>query len=560
VADDRSSPSTIGSQPFAAQEQETDDVSSNATPDRKPKRWRVLPVAVLLLALVGCSGGSDGSEDGAAGKPQRGGSITVQLPFEPSSGLNFFVSDDPSLMQVLSGTVYSKLVDLRAGKGVTGIEIVPDLATDWNVSKDGLTYTFDLRRDVKWQDIPPVNGRPFTADDVEATFEGLQASQSPHKWMFEPVKSIRAEGDYRVVFKMKHPYAPFLEYMAHHFNVVLPREGVEGDYDMATKAIGTGPFTVASHKPDVEWVLERNPTYYQEGKPYLDQIHMPVISDATAVTAALRSGRLDIGALPFDVVESLFRDNDDFTIIEQPSSLVSFNINTTRKPFTDSRVRRAVMLAVDWETMGRETRGRTNYTSLLRPDITDAALTGDEVRAVRPFDPERARELLAEAGYPNGFKTDLLVQQLSDADVREGQWIVADLAKVGIDAEINVLDPGTAILRRQSHQFALSKAARSVIFPDQTIQDLRSGASENYSAISDPKVDQMIAESRTVLDPQRRTEIYREIQRYMETEIAAAALPVQYYQFWAANSRVHNYFQSPIYRGRVFSEVWVSGE
>jgi peptide/nickel transport system substrate-binding protein len=532
-------------------------VSYKATADRKRNLWLVLPVVALLLAAAGCSGGSGGSE-GDPGKPQRGGSITVQLPFEPSAGLNFLESDDPSLMQVLSGTVYSKLVDLRAGDGVTGIEIVPDLATDWKVSQDGLTYTFDLRRDVRWQDIPPVNGRPFTADDVVATFEGLQASQSPHQWMVEPVKSIQAKGDYRVVFKMEHPYAPFLEYMAHHFNVVLPREGIEGQYDMATKAIGTGPFVVGSHKPDVEWVLERNPTYYQEGKPYLDEIRMPVISDATAVTAALRSGRLDVGSLPFDVVESLFRNDDDFTVIEQPSSLVSFNINTSRKPFTDPRVRRAVMLAVDWEAMGRQTRGRINYTSLLRPDITDAALTGAEVRAVRPHDPERARALLAEAGYPNGFTTDLLVQQLSDADVREGEWIVADLAKVGIDAEINVLDPGTAILRRQGHQFALSKAARSVIFPDQTIQDLRSASTENYSAISDPKVDQMIAESRRVLDPDARDELYREIQRYMETEVAAAALPVQYYQFWVTNGRVQDYVQSPIYRGQSFADVWVS--
>ena len=111
-------------------------MSYKATADRKRNLWLVLPVVALLLAAAGCSGGSGGSE-GDPGKPQRGGSITVQLPFEPSAGLNFLESDDPSLMQVLSGTVYSKLVDLRAGEGVTGIEIVPDLATDWKVSRTG---------------------------------------------------------------------------------------------------------------------------------------------------------------------------------------------------------------------------------------------------------------------------------------------------------------------------------------------------------------------------------------------------------------------------------------
>ncbi|MEU6645563.1 ABC transporter substrate-binding protein [Saccharomonospora sp. NPDC046836] len=517
----------------------------------------LLCVAVLVAS---CGSGGDDSPEGDPGQPRHGGSITVQQPFEPGRGLNFLVSDDPSLMQILSGTVYSKLVDLRTGEGVTKVEIVPDLATEWTVSEDGLTYTFDLRDDVTWQNVPPVSGRPFTADDVVATFEGLKASQSTHKWMAEPIESIKAEGDHRVVFELSHPYAPFLEYMAHHFNVILPREGVDGEFDMATKAIGTGPFMVDSHKPDVEWVLKRNPDYYEDGKPYLDEIRLPIISDSAAVTAALRSGRLDIGAQPFDVIENTFRDNNDFTVTERAADFVSFDINTTRAPFTDPRVRRAIMMAIDWENMGENTRGKMNYTSLLRPEISDAALTGEQVRELRPYDPERARQLLAEAGYPNGFQTTLLVQKLSDADIREGEWIVADLAEVGIDAEISTLDPATAIWRRRDHQFDLSKAARAVIFPDQTIQDYRSGSAENYAAISDPQVDQMIAESRTTLDDEDRNQIYRDFQEHMETEVAGSVLPVQYYQFWAVNNRVQNYYQSPIYHGRRYADMWVTGD
>lgn len=97
----------------------------------------------------------------------------------------------------------------------------------------------------------------------------------------------------------------------------------------------------------------------------------------------------------------------------------------TSGPFTDVRVRRAVIMAIDWQNMGHNTRGKTNDTSLLRPDITDAALTGNELTQVRPHDPQRARQLLTEAGYPNGFETTMLVQKLGDADVREGEWIVA---------------------------------------------------------------------------------------------------------------------------------------
>lgn len=526
-------------------------------------KWSIPRLTALLCAaalLASCGSGDGGSGNADPGQPQRGGSITVQQPFEPSRGLNFLVSDDPSLMQLLSGTVYSKLVEVKVGEGVEGLELVPDLATDWESSADGLTYTFNLRDDVKWQNIEPVNGRPFTADDVVATFEGLKASESSHKWMAEPIESITAEGDHRVVFKLKHAYAPFLEYMAHHFNVILPREGVEGKFDMSEKAIGTGPFMVDSHKPDVEWVLKRNPDYYEEGKPYLDEIRLPIISDTSAVTAALRSGRLDVGTQPYDVIENTFAGNDDFSVIEVPSNFVSFDINTTKKPFDDVRVRRAIMLAIDWENMGKNTRGKINYTSLFRPEITSAALTGDEVRELRPYDPERARKLLAEAGYPNGFKTTIMVQKLSDSDVREGEWIVADLKKVGIEAEIQILDPGTAIGRRRDQQYDLSKAARAVIFPDQTVQDFRTGSTENYAAISDPQIDKMIEESRRTLDEDDRNQIYRDFQERMETEIAASVLPIQYYQYWAVNSRVRDYYQSPIYHGRRYADMWVTGD
>jgi peptide/nickel transport system substrate-binding protein len=521
---------------------------------------RLTTLACAAVLVAGCGSGSGGSGEGgeaAAGAtcdPREGGTLTVQQPFEPGRGLNFLVTDDPSLMQIMSGTVYEKL--LEVDPDAEEYALTGQLATDWQVSDDGLTYTFQLRDDVTWANIAPVNGRPFTADDVVATFEGLKASQSPHKWMAEPIASVTAEGDSTVVFQLSQPYAPFLDYMAHHFNVILPREGIEGQFDMGTTAIGTGPYQVAEHTPDVEWVLERNPDWWGEGA-YVDEIRLPVISDSAAVTAALRSGRLDVASVPFDIAQSSFEGNADFTLIEQPSNLVSFDINTTAEPFTDLRVRRAIMMAIDWEGMGESIRGRFNRTSLLRPDISPAALVDEEVDEVRPYDPEQARELLAEAGFPDGFSTTLLVQQLSESDVREGEWIVADLAEVGIDVEIQIQDPATAVGRRREQQYDLSKAARSVIFPDQTIQDYRTGSRENYAAISDPEVDRMIAESRAELDTDTRNEMYREFQRYMETDVAASVLPVQYYQFWVANSRVANYQQSPIYQGSLYADMWV---
>ncbi|MGY1748925.1 ABC transporter substrate-binding protein [Modestobacter sp. SYSU DS0511] len=522
----------------------------------KPPLRAAAAACAVALVVTGCGGGG---ENGSAGgtsagcDPRQGGTLTVQQPFEIATTANFFESIDPSLMQIMSGTVYSKL--LEVDPEAEGFALTGDLATEWNVSEDGLTYTFQLRDDVVWQDVAPVSGRPFTADDVVATFMGLKASNAAHKWMVEPVESVTADGDTTVVFQLSRPYAPLLEYLAHHFNVVLPREGVEGAYDMAETYVGTGPYMVAEHNPDVEWVLERNPDYF--GDAYIDEIRLPIISDTAAVTAALRSGRLDIGTVPFDIAESSFAGNDDFQVVEQPSNQVSFYINTTRAPFDDVRVRRAIMMAIDWQGMGEGVRGRFIPTSLLRADVSEAALTEDELAEVRPYDPEQARKLLDEAGLPEGFELELLVQQLSEEDVREAEWMTADLADVGITAQISVVDPATGITRRRAHDFDITKAVRSVIFPDQAIQDFQSQSIDNYAAVDDPQVDAMIAESRTILDDTERDEAYREFQRYLETEVVPGGLPVQYFQFWVAGSRGQNYQQSPIYQGSLYADMWV---
>jgi peptide/nickel transport system substrate-binding protein len=290
-------------------------------------RRRTLLAAALVAALAasGCGGGGgEGggeSRDGIApvGDPQPGGTLVVQQNAEISTGLNPLTSNDPTLMGIVSGTVYSKLVEFATGPDKERLEIVPDLAESWEISPDGLTYTFHLRDDVRWQNIPPVNGRPFTAEDVVATFQAARQPTTLHNWMFEPVTDVTAPDAHTAVFTVDKPYAPLLEYLAYHFNVVLPKEGVDGQFDLTTTAIGTGPFMIASHTPDVEWVLKRNPDYFEEGKPYLDEIRRPILSDTAAITAALRSGRLDVGTTS-DVTVAEQLESQGMRLIENPGA------------------------------------------------------------------------------------------------------------------------------------------------------------------------------------------------------------------------------------------------
>jgi peptide/nickel transport system substrate-binding protein len=517
---------------------------------------RTFLAASAVLGLTACGGGGGRTRSGPVGDPRPGGSLVLQLAGEITNGINPLVTADPTAMGIISGSVYGKLVEFRTGPDVTALEVVPDLAESWEIAPDGLTYTFRLRGDVRWQDIPPVSGRPFTSDDVVATFEGVRKTAT-HAWMLAPVTAITAPDARTVVFALDRPYSPLLEYLAYHFNTILPREGVEGRYDLATQAIGTGPFILDSHTPDVEWVLRRNPGYYVPGRPYLDEIRRPVLTDTAAITAALRSGRLDVGTTSdVNVAEEL--ESRGFTVIETPGAPVSFYLNPTVEPLDDPRVRQAVVEAVDWVGMGENIRGRFTLTSLLRPDTSAAALTHEEVLALRPFDPDGARRLLAEAGLPTGFATTLMVQRVDDEDVREAQWIQADLAEVGIRTEIEIVDPGTGIARRRGHDFALAKALRGVHLPDQVWRDFQPDSIDNYALVDDPVLNELIGRSRSELDEAARADIYRQMQTRMETEIRQALYPIQRFDYTIAGERVQNLWPSPIYQGRRLADVWLS--
>ena len=527
------------------------------------RRRTLLGAALAVtLALTGCSGGGRDTGGGAAkapvGSPRPGGTLVIQSPAEIVNGINPLETQDPTAMTMISGIVYSKLVDVKTGPDAkTGYEIVPDLAESWEISEDGKTYTFKLRKDVRWQNVPPVNGRKFTSDDVVATLQALKKATRVHQWMIEPVTKIEAPDEHTVVLKLKRPYSPLMDYLAYHFMVILPREGIEGEFDLKTKAIGTGPFILAEHKPEVEWVFKKNPDYFIAGKPYLDEIRIPIVKDIAAVTAALRSGRMDVGTTSdSNVAQEL--GSKGFTVKEAPGAPISIYLNPKQEPFDDVRVRQAFVRAVDWVGMGDNIRGKYNLTSLLRPDTSTAALTKDEVLKLRPYDPEGAKRLLAEAGLPNGFSTKIMVQKVDDEDVREAQWIQDDLAKVGIKAELEIVDPGTGIERRRNHEFAVAKALRGVHLPDQIWRDFEPDSLENYANVQDDELNRLLEESRRELDPAKRDEIYRQMQERMETQIVQAIYPIQKFDYTIASPRVQDLWPSPIYQGRRLADVWLS--
>jgi ABC-type transport system substrate-binding protein len=543
------------------------------------KRTRLIATVVATLAALtvsSCSatsaskggnnsGGQSSSAD--AGAPQHGGTLTMALPEDITRSLNPHGNEDPTMYRVVTA-IYERLVNFAPTEDGTVGEVEPGLATSWDVSKDNLTYTFHLRKGVHWQNIAPVNGREFTSADVVASFKDLEAAskrpgdsgERPLPNHFPMVKEVTAPDKYTVVFTLSHVYAPFLNMLADRMSLILPQEGIEKKYDMSKKVIGTGPFMLARHKKDVEWVLKRNPTYWDKPKPYLDELHIVINSNQSAVVAALTSGRVDIGGAP-----DLATAQD--TVKREPSLRLDIGLgfpittylNPKFKPFSKLKVRQAIGMAINFVAAGKKIRGKALQSSIVPPFVPAYALTPEEIEKIRPYDPEKAKQLLAEAGYPNGFKLTLEVQKLGQADVSAAQWWVDDLKKVGIDVTLKFPELATAVSNRINHKFQMTRAARSLALPDQYLLDFMPGSVYNYSDIKDPKLASMIQKSETMMDPTERAQYIKSIQTYFEKNVATAIYSPMTYRAGLVNKRVHDLKGSPIIEsGAIYKNVWVS--
>jgi peptide/nickel transport system substrate-binding protein len=517
--------------------------------------------AVASAALLtACSRSGTGSGSGAAdGPPRPGGTFTFYGPTGVNTNLDLHNTMDPATYRYIT-PLCSKLVELKTGPNLgTSTEVVPDLAEKWEVSEDGLTYTFHLRGDVTWHNIPPVNGRPFSSDDVIATFESIIRRPALWSWMFEHVADLRAPDARTVVIRLKQVYAPFLTYMAHTWNVILPREHIEKKFDIENMVIGTGPFMLKSYKRGEQMTRVRNPNYFIKGKPYLDELNHVVIPEQNAAIAAFLSGRIDTTGVPAEQIDE-FKDRPDVELRKIGFTPVDLYLQMKKKPFDDLRVRRAVAMAINFEGLGQTVYpDHWQLSSNIPPHCGDFALSPEEIKKIRPYDPAQSRQLLAAAGYPDGFDTSMLVQRVGQADVDGAEYMVQDLKEVGINVKLQVQDAATAVERRRNGQFDMAKAIRSISLPDGHLRDYETGGPANYAQISDPKLDAMIEQSRQILDHQQQVAKFHEIATYMETEISAAIFGLGYTSTVALRSNVHNYYPHQIITGRWYGDVWVDG-
>ena len=358
---------------------------------------------------------------------QTPATLTVQASTEPP-GLDLTATPATATAGVVLYNVQEALVKIdQHGK------LVPWLAERWHTT-DNRNYTFFLKRGVRFH-----NGREFKAADVKFVIERAMNPETkhPHRDHYKAIADLIVKDDYTITIALKETNANFLLNMARPGSVIYPREAVD---TMKSAPIGTGPFMVHEWVRGDRIALKKNPEYHVKGLPKLDRVVYRFIADPNAVQAALKAGDVDVSTFGLgpEHVAQFKKDARFQVIVGDTTNDVILAMNNGKKPYADVRVRRAMTHAINKADVLKGAMfgiGKILGSNVdpLNPYYVDLA------NAV-PYDPARAKKLLAEAGYPNGFDTVLKVSPQYYYTVRTGEILADQLKKVGVTVKIEQIE------------------------------------------------------------------------------------------------------------------------
>ncbi|HSJ54028.1 MAG TPA: ABC transporter substrate-binding protein [Anaerolineae bacterium] len=498
--------------------------------------------------------------------PAEGGTIIVGLQAEPTTLDSQQISDYNSHRAAYG--IYDMLLRFKE----ESTEVEPGLAERWEISEDGTEYTLYLRQGVKFHD-----GTDFNAEAVKFNIDRQIDPDHPYhdtgefpyaEFTWGMVSSVEVVDDFTVKFVLEDRFAPFLNHLAMHPAAMgSPAAIQERGRDFSINPVGTGPFRFVSWTPGVEVVLEKNPDYWR-GEVRIDQvIYRPIIEDQSRLTE-LEAGSVNfiVNVPPDDL--SRLREDPRFVVVEQPGMhtwWVAFN--HTREPYDDVRVRQAMNYAVNKQAIvDNILQGTGTLAVNPLPPVVWSYI--DDVQTYE-YDPDRARELLTEAGYPDGFSCVFWVPESGSGmqqPVVMATAMQADWQAVGIDCEIQTFEWGTylerVIVPPEEAEFDLMEMSwiGDNGDPDNHLFILLSGEQfppngYNMGFYQNDEVDALLAEARVTLDRDRRTELYQEAQQLIAEDPPWVMIDHET-QIVVMDARIQNFKLHPTGPFR-FDEVWV---
>jgi peptide/nickel transport system substrate-binding protein len=506
-----------------------------------------------------------------AEEPQRGGVVTW-FDYADPARLDVHTESPLGVQQATAG-IYSGLLQYDPENPKA---IIADLAERWEASNAGKTYTFHLRRGVQWHD-----GKPFTAADVKATFDRVLDPnfRSPRCGpLLKPiVESFEVVDDFTVRFHLKFPAATFVPSVASAWCRIAAKHVLErdGNLTQAKSQIGTGPFKFKRYVRGslIEW--ERNPNYYDSRYPYVDGVMQFILPGSARQLAAAKAGKVMLWDTWPPMSKSRAMElkqarGDNVELYQWPlNTLWEVHFNTTKPPFDNKDIRRAVNLALDrQELIEKALEGAGVPCAILDPKLYgDYALPLEEVNTLpgcrQPKDQDlaEAKRLVAKH-YPDGLDIEVAIRSVGNY-VDRVQLVVAQLRKVGIRGTIKTYESAAGYSIYGKGDFVMIGSQDTAMFvPDPSSPFavlFTSQAGRNWARWKDPKVDALADQGLREQDHAKRRQIYHELQRYLLTEDLPSVTIAWVEGWFFRDKRLRNYHPAnTVYDNNTFMKVWIS--
>lgn len=441
----------------------------------------------------------------AAAAPKAGGSITIAISQDLDQSLDPHTSTSAGKREIFFN-IFEGLV-----KADPDGNFVPALAESFEISDDATTFTFHIRKGVKFH-----NGADLTAEDVIYTLDKCRGTETgvPLLSAYAEIDTVTAIDDDTVEIKLK---APNIEYLAYLNTAIIPH-----DYaDQETFPIGTGPYKFKSRSVQENIVLEKFADYW--GTPgYLDEVTFRIIENTDALVMALRSGSVDLSV--HRVASDVQEIGDEYELLESPTNLVqALYLNNAAEPLNDLKVRQALNYAVNVEDVMLITNdglgtpiGSSIYPSFgkyFMPELADAY----------PYNPEKAKELLTEAGYPDGFSLTITAPSNYAVHVNAAQVIAEQLKNVGIDAKINLVEWATwlsDVYQGRNFEATVVGFDASFLTARALLERWISDNSKNMINFNDPEYDRVLKEAFAATNEEEQTALYKQAEKILSDDAA----------------------------------------
>lgn len=429
-----------------------------------------------------------------------------------------------------------------------GKEVIPAVADSWTVSDDNLTYTFHIRDGIKFSD-----GNPVTAEDCVFSVQRAKDADGPWLGMLDMVDTIEDGGDGTVVIKLKEPSPSFLATLAMFDCGILEKSYVDsvGDEGLAEKPIGTGPFMLKEWAKGDKMVFVKNPYYWDEGKPMVDEIDFDVVADDNTAIMQLESGQVDaVEGIPFNRVAEV-DGMDGISVTRFESTNIKFLLINCQGEITKNKeVRQALALAMDKSAIN--TAVYSGEGVLAETFLSPAIPYSYQDLPATTVDIDKAKSLLADAGYPDGFELTVQVGSGDTSILQTATLIQQQWKEIGVTLNIEQIDLATArqnwkdgnydvfLSNMTSDMTDISELAGLV-----TVADQAHCWRTYWDGDEQKKAEELTLAGNAEMDETKRADDYKQMQEILADSLPL--IPICYVPFeFAASDKISGYYQNPL--------------